>query len=38
MEKYYEGSNILFFESGALSKSLQTCFAFSAIYGGSNIW
>ena len=28
MEKHYEGSNILFLESGVLSKSLQICIAF----------
>ena len=38
MEKHYEGSNILFLESGALSKSLQICIAFFTIHGGFNIW
>ena len=38
MEKDYEGSNILFWESGARSKSLQICIAFFPICGGSNIW
>ena len=35
MEKHYEGSNILFLESGAYSKSSQICIAFFAIYNGS---
>ena len=34
MEKHYEGSNISFLETGALSKSLQICFAFFTINGG----
>ena len=38
MERHYEGSNILFLESGTQSKSSQTFFAFFIIYGGSNIW
>ena len=38
MEKHYEGSNILFLESGALSKSLKICIAFFTIHGGFNIW
>ena len=28
MKKHYGGSNILFLESGALSMSLEICFAF----------
>ena len=38
MEKHYEGSNILFQEPGAHSKSSQIFNAFFNIYGGSNIW
>ena len=38
MEKHYEGSDILFLESGAHFKSLQICVAFFTIYGGSKIW
>ena len=38
MEKYYEGSNILFLESGVYSKSLQIYVAFFTIYGGFSIW
>ena len=38
MKNHYNGSNILFLESGAQSKSLQTGFAMLIIYGASNIW
>ena len=38
MQKHYEGSNVLFLESGAFSKSLQICIALYTIYGGWNIW
>ena len=37
-ERHYEGSHILFLESGAQSMSLQICISFFAIYSGSNIW
>ena len=37
MEKHYEGSNVLFLESGAHSKSLQISVAFFTIYVGSHI-
>ena len=36
MEKHYEGSNILFWESGDHSKSSQICIAFFNVHGGSN--
>ena len=35
MEKHYEGSKILFLESGAHSKSSRNYFTFFNIYGGS---
>ena len=37
-ERHYEGSHILFLESGAQSMSLQICISFFTIYSGSNIW
>ena len=37
MEKHYEGSNILFLESGGHFKSLQIYVSFFTIYGGPNI-
>ena len=38
MEKYSEGSNILFREYEVYSKSLKICVAFFAIHDGSSIW
>ena len=38
MERYYEGSNILFLESRAHSMSLQICISFFTVYSRSNIW
>ena len=36
-EKHFEGSKIVFLESGAICNSLQIFTAFFTIYGGSNI-
>ena len=38
MERYYDGSHILFLESRAQSMSLQICISFFTFYSGSNIW
>ena len=37
MERHYEGSQSLFFESRAQSISLQICIGFFTIYSGTNI-
>ena len=36
MQKHYDSNNISFFETGALSKCLQICFASFTISGASN--
>ena len=38
MERYCDGSHILFLESRAQSMSLQICISFFTFYSGSNIW